>query len=271
MLQAHLDVLGPYQDIHAGAVSGAISNPLTELCRLLAQLHDSEGRVTLPGFYDSVVEPDAEERRRLHELPFDEKDWLRRSRGRRVAGEAGWSVPERLYVRPSAEVVALQAGDPVGASRGAIAAVASADLAFRTVPNQTVAGVAEQLRRWVAERISDQVDYRLTIAEESGQEPYVTPGNLPALAVLRDAMCEGFGQPVGQMRGAGGAPAELLHRMLGAPVVFFGTGLPEDNWHDSDESVHLDTLLRGAATLASFWTRLGDDSALSRSTAARRV
>jgi acetylornithine deacetylase/succinyl-diaminopimelate desuccinylase-like protein len=76
--------------------------------------------------------------------------------------------------------------------------------------------------------------------------------------VLRDAMREGFGMPVGQMRGAGGAPAELLSRVLGAPVIFFGTGLPEDNWHDSDESVHVDTLLRGAASIAHLWQRLAD-------------
>jgi acetylornithine deacetylase/succinyl-diaminopimelate desuccinylase-like protein len=167
-------------------------------------------------------------------------------------------VPERLYVRPSVEVISLQAGDPVGASRGAIAAVAAADIAFRTVPDQRVHEVADQLRRWVAERISDQVDYELTVSEETGQEPYVTPADLPALAVLRDAMRAGFGMPVGQMRGAGGAPAELLSRVLGVPVTFFGTGLPEDNWHDSDESVHLGTLLRGAATIAHLWQGLAE-------------
>ena len=71
-------------------------------------------------------------------------------------------------------------------------------------------------------------------------------------------MEEGFGTPVGRMRNAGGAPADLLATSLGAPVLFFGTGLPEDNWHDSDESVRVDMLTRGAATLALFWARLAD-------------
>jgi acetylornithine deacetylase/succinyl-diaminopimelate desuccinylase-like protein len=256
MLQAHLEVLGPYQDIHAGAVSGVAPNPLNELCRVLGLLHDDDGRVTLPGFYDEVEVPTEEERRRLAELPYDEASWVERAKTRSVVGEAGWSVPERLYVRPTVEVTALIAGDPTGASRGAIAAVAAADISVRTVPRQTVAGVAEQIRRWVAQTISPSVAYELTVSEETGQEPYVTPADLPSLAVLRDAMADGFGVSVGQMRNAGGAPAELLSRVLGAPVMFFGTGLPEDNWHDSDESVHVATLVSGAVTLGSLWSRL---------------
>ncbi|NHC44851.1 M20/M25/M40 family metallo-hydrolase [Motilibacter aurantiacus] len=256
MLGAQLQVLGPLRDIHAGAVSGPAPNPAVELSRLLAQLHDDDGRVTLPGFYDSVQEPSERERAALAALPFTEQGWVERTHTRSIGGEAGYSVPERLYLRPAVEVMSLIAGDPVGASRAAIPSVATADLSIRTVPGQTVAQAAEQLRRWVAERISDRVDYELTVSEADGQEPYTTPAGLPALAALREAMEEGFGMPVGQMRGAGSAPAELMSRVLDIPVLFFGTGLPEDNWHDSDESVHVATLLNGAASMAHYWPRL---------------
>jgi acetylornithine deacetylase/succinyl-diaminopimelate desuccinylase-like protein len=119
--------------------------------------------------------------------------------------------------------------------------------------------VADQLRRWVADRISDRVDYELTIPIETGQEPYRTPPGLPALGALRAAMADGWNckvEEVGTMGNAGGSPASLLHDVIGAPIVFFGTGLPEDHWHDSDESVLIDLLQAGAATLASLWPRL---------------
>jgi acetylornithine deacetylase/succinyl-diaminopimelate desuccinylase-like protein len=148
------------------------------------------------------------------------------------------------------------AGDPEGASRSAIPSVASADLAVHTVPDQTVAEVAEQLREWVADRIGDGFAYTVDVAEEGGQEPYATPPELPALAALAEAMEAGFGRSIHHIRNAGGAPAELLARVLSAPVVFFGTGLPEDQWHDSDESVHVATLVSGAVSLAEFWPRL---------------
>src|SRR5205085_2432597 len=130
-------------------------------------------------------------------------------------------------------------GDPVGPSRAAIPAVATASLSFRTVSGQTTSGVAEQIRRWVHETLPDTVEVVLQVAEQSAQLPYRTPPG-PALDALVAAMRRGFRvQEVGRMGNAGGGPAELLARTVDAPVLFFGTGLPEDDWHDSDESAHL--------------------------------
>lgn len=193
---------------------------------------------------------------RLAELPFSEEDWLARSETRSAAGEAGYTVLEQLWTRPAAEVIALLSGDPIGPSRAAVPAVASASLSIRTVPAQKAATVADQVRRWVAEQLDDSVEYEVTVSEQISQEPYETPGDLPALAALSAAMEDGFGTPPGRMGNAGGGPAELLARMLDAPVVFFGTGLPEDRWHDNDERVSVQMLVKGAATLAHFWQRL---------------
>ncbi|XVS62210.1 M20/M25/M40 family metallo-hydrolase [Actinosynnema sp. CA-299493] len=255
-LLAHLEVFGPLRDVHSGAVSGPAPNPAEELSRLLARLHDEKGRVTLPGFYDDVAEASERTRADLAALPFSDEDWLTRSETRSIGGEAGYTVLERLWTRPAVEVLTVIAGDPVGPPTGAIPAVAVADLSIRTVPDHTVADVAGQVRRWVAENIGDDVDYELTVSEEAGQEPYRTPEDHPALDALAEAVREGFGTPPGRMGNAGGGPAELLARALDAPVVFFGTGLPEDRWHDSDERVSVDVLLAGAATLAHLWPRL---------------
>jgi acetylornithine deacetylase/succinyl-diaminopimelate desuccinylase-like protein len=257
-MNAKIEVYGPLRDVHSGATSGPAPNPAIELGRLLGQLHDDKGRLTLPGFYDEVVQPTERRRAELAELPFTEEDWLARSETRSIGGEAGFTVLEQLWTRPSIEVISLIAGDPIGASRSTIPAVATADLSIRTVPDQKCAEVAEQLRRWVADTISDTVDYQLTVFEDSAQEPYQTPDELPALDVLSAAMEDGFGAPAGRMGNAGGGPAELLERVLGTPIVFFGTGLPEDRWHDSDERVSVDVLLKGAATVAYLWQRLGE-------------
>jgi acetylornithine deacetylase/succinyl-diaminopimelate desuccinylase-like protein len=255
-INAHLEVHGPLRDIHSGAVSGPAPNPVEELCRLLGELHDDKGRVTLPGFYDDVVDPSERTRADLAALPFTEDDWLTRSDTHSIGGEAGWTVLERLWTRPAAEVLTVVAGDPVGPPTATIPAVAAADLSIRTVPDQKSADVAEQLRRWVAQTIGDHVRYELTIPEEIAQEPYRTPEDHPALDALAAAMHDGFGARAGRMGNAGGGPAELLARNLDAPLVFFGTGLPEDRWHDSDERVSIDVLLAGAATLAHLWPRL---------------
>jgi acetylornithine deacetylase/succinyl-diaminopimelate desuccinylase-like protein len=255
-VNAQLEVYGPLRDVHNGAVSGPAPNPVIELSKVLAQLHDDKGRITLPGFYDEVAEPSERRRAELAALPFTHEDWLSRSETRSARGEAGYTVLEQLWTRPAAEVLSLLAGDPTGPSRGAIPAVAAASLGIRTVAGQRCADVADQLRRWVSAQIGDTVQYSLSISEETMQEPYETPEGHPALEALSAAMEDGFGKPAGRMGNAGTGPAELLARTLDAPVVFFGTGLPEDRWHDSDERVSVEMLLNGAATLASLWQRL---------------
>jgi acetylornithine deacetylase/succinyl-diaminopimelate desuccinylase-like protein len=257
MLGARLEVYGPFTDIHSGAVSGAAPNPAFELSNVLAQLHDQKGKITVPGFYDGVEEISARRRAELAALPFDPEDWLNRSHTRSIGGEEGYTVLERLWERPAVEVIALAAGDPVGVARAAVPSMASADLSIRTADGQKVSDVGDQLRRWVGETISDRYDYELSLDSETAQEFYRTP-DCPLLDALAISMAKGFGvREVGRMGNAGGGPADLISSALNVPVVFFGTGLMEDNWHDSDESVRIDLLKAGAATLAFLWEELG--------------
>ncbi|MDP9793347.1 acetylornithine deacetylase/succinyl-diaminopimelate desuccinylase-like protein [Catenuloplanes nepalensis] len=256
-LNAQIEVYGPLRDVHSGAVSGPAPNPLVTLARLIGRLHDDKGRVTLPGFYDTVIEPSERTRAEYAALPYSDEDWLARTETRSIGGEEGFTVLERLWARPAVEVLTAVAGDPDGPTRGAVPAVATASITMRTAPGQACAEVADQLRRWVRETIDEGVGYELTIAEELAQEPYRTPDDHPAVAMLEAAVRDGFGtQVVGRMGNAGGGPADLLTKATGAPVLFFGTGLPEDRWHDSDERASVDVLLAGAATLGSLWGRL---------------
>ncbi|MEV7661976.1 M20/M25/M40 family metallo-hydrolase [Paenarthrobacter sp. NPDC089316] len=257
MVPVHFEVYGPLVDIHSGAVSGPAPNPALEMSRMLAGLHDGKGRISFPSFYDSVESISPQRREELAALPFDPQEWLERSRTRSIMAEAGYSVLEQLWERPALEVIALVAGDPVGVKRATVPSMASVDISIRTVAGQTVAEVASQVRHWFETTKSDSYGYELSIDTETAQEPYRTPEN-PVLNALSKAMAKGFGvEKVGRMGNAGGGPAELLSRSLDLPVVFFGTGLIEDNWHDSDESVSVEMLHSGAATLAFLWEALG--------------
>lgn len=258
MLSASLEVFGPERDVHSGAVSGNAPNPVFELGRLLALLHDGDGRIAIPGFYDDVEPVSESVRQALAELPYSDEDWLKRSESGAITGEQGYTVLERLWLRPAVEVTSIIAGDPLGVSRAAVPAVASADLSFRTVPGQRVAKVAEQLQHWVDTTIGDAFGHTLVPDVKTAQEAYRTPEH-PGIAALERAMAVGFRtEKVGRMGNAGGGPAELLSRSVQAPVLFFGTGLVEDHWHDSDESASVEVLLNGAVTLACLWAELAE-------------
>lgn len=263
MMQATVEITGPAVDVHAGSVAGAAPNPVEELGRLVAQLHTPDGAVAIPGFYDDVAEPDADERGALIALGADEPDWIERTSVRTVAGERGYALGELLYDRPAAYVLMLAAGDEDPPTTGTIPASATARIQLSLVPNQDPETVGRQLRDWVISTVSEPFEHTVTVDEQISQPPYLTPADHPALSALTLAMSQAWRRPVGRMRNAGSAPTALLAHAIGAPVLFFGTGLPEDHWHGPDESVDLDVLLRGALALALFWRRLAQQPSAS--------
>lgn len=255
-LTATLTVQGPDRDVHSGAASGVTVNPALVLSRVLAQLHDEDGGIAIPGFHDGVAPLSDERAAELDALPFDPEDWTRRTETRVIVGEEGFTPKERLWVRPAIEVISLLAGDPEGIERSVIPREAMASLSIRTVADQRNHDVADALRAFIADVMPAEAPYRLEVDEDIAQEPYVSPPG-PYRDALERALARGYGRAVrGRMGNAGGGPAELLSRELGAPVVFLGTGLPEDHWHASDESIDLRMLVRGAATLAHLWREL---------------
>jgi len=255
-VRARLTVRGPHRDVHRGVIAGAAVDPCFELCRLLGQLREQDGTVAVSGFYDDVDPPSEHERAAITALPYTDRDWLARTQSGAIWGEPGYSVLERVWTRPSIEILSLTGGDPTGPARGSIPSMVVAELSVELVPGQSVEKVSDQLRCWVAERISPLVDYDLAIAPQS-ITGYRTPEGHPAVDVLAECMTQAFGQAAGLMRNGGTGPAAMLAEKV-APVVFFGTGLPEDRWHDSDERADLDTLCRGAETLALLWPALAE-------------
>ncbi|GAA2898736.1 M20/M25/M40 family metallo-hydrolase [Microbacterium esteraromaticum] len=257
-VNATLTVRGPDRDVHSGVVAGTTVNPAITLAHALAALHDEQGRVRVPGFYDGVAELTDERRSEFAALPFDEHDWVVRTETRVVNGEEGFTVLERLWARPTVEVMSLIAGDPLGLPRSVIPRDATANLSIRTVADQRIPAVAEQLRGFFASVLPAEAEYSLVIDEAVGQEPYESPSG-PLLGALERALERGYDLPVrGRMGNAGGGPADLLTRTFDAPILFLGTGLPEDHWHSSDESIDLRMLHSGAASIAHLWRELAE-------------
>lgn len=256
LVVCQVDLRGPGSDLHSGSFGGAVPNPATDLCRLLAGLHDADGRVTLPGFYDRVRPLGDRERALLARLPFDEAAWLRTAESRAARGEAGHPTLERVWARPTAEVNGIWAGYTGPGHKTIVPATAHAKLSFRLVADQDPRDVEPALRRWLADRVPPGIDWHLDLLEGEGVRPCATPLDAPALQAVLAAMTRAFGREVLITREGGSGPEADLADILGAPVVFLGVGLPDDRIHAPNEKADLDLLLKGAEAAAYLWDEL---------------
>jgi acetylornithine deacetylase/succinyl-diaminopimelate desuccinylase-like protein len=256
VIDAQIDVYGPERDLHSGSFGGAVPNPLHALADLLAGLHDADGRVMLPGFYDRVVELTPAERELFARLPFDEKAWLATAGNSGAAsGEAGFSTIERIWARPTAEINGVWGGHTGPGGKTIVPREAHAKLSFRLVAHQEPADVAGQLREFVAQRLPAGIDVTVTV-EGPGVRPSFSPVDSPAVAAGRRAMQRAFGQEVLFTREGGSGPEADLAEILDAPLVFVAVGLDEDRIHAPNERVDMKLLLKGAETAAYLWDEL---------------
>ena len=256
VIDAQIDVYGPERDLHSGSFGGAVPNPLHALSDLLAGLHDADGRVTLPGFYDKVRALTDAERELFARLPFDEKAWLATAGNSGAAyGEAGYSTIERLWARPTAEINGMWGGHTGPGGKTIVPREAHAKLSFRLVADQDPADVAGMLRDYVAQRGPAGLEVVVTV-DGPGVRPSFSPIDSPAVAAGRRAMERAFGREVLFTREGGSGPEADLADILGAPLVFIAVGLDEDQIHAPNERVDAGLLLKGAESAAYLWDEL---------------
>ena len=256
---AHLEVevTGPSLDLHSGFFGGAVANPVVELARMLASLHDpTTHRVTVPGFYDRVREPSSEERAQLAALPFDEAALLRDAGGApATVGEEGWSVLERMWMRPTLEVNGIWGGYQGPGSKTIIPARAGAKISCRLVPDQDPAEITELVAQ--ALRRAAPPTVRVKVTTEAGGHPVLTPIDHPAVQAARRAMRHGFGADPAIIRTGGTIPpVATFQTVLGMPSVLVGVGLPDDQIHAPNEHFDLDQYAAGVRTIARLWDEL---------------
>src|ERR1700729_3547691 len=237
-------------------LGGGVPNPLQVLADLLAGLHDGEGRVTLPGFYDSVVPLSAAERELIARLPFAEKEWLAEAgHSGAAAGEAGFSTLERIWARPTAEINGVWGGHTGPGGKTIVPAAAHAKLSFRLVASQEPAQVIAGLRRYVSERIPPGIEAIVT-SEGDGVRPSFSPPDSAAVGAGQRAMQRAFGKEVLFTREGGSGPEADLAEVLQAPLVFVAVGLDSDRIHAPNEKVEMALLLTGAQAAAYLWDEL---------------
>jgi acetylornithine deacetylase/succinyl-diaminopimelate desuccinylase-like protein len=261
LVDAQIDVRGADTDVHSGSFGGGVPNPLHALAGLLAGLHDDEGRVTLPGFYDSVLPLTDAERALFARLPFEEKAWLADAGGSRAAaGEAGYTTLERVWARPTAEVNGMWGGHTGPGAKTIVPSQAHAKVSFRLVANQEPADIAVALREYVAARTPPGIEATVTFGGP-GVRPAFSPLHSPGVQAAKRAMERAFGREVLFTREGGSGPEADLADILDAPLVFLAVGLDDDRIHAPNEKVEMTLLLRGAEAVAYLWEDLAADPA----------
>ncbi|WP_433572349.1 dipeptidase [Streptomyces sp. CA-251247] len=247
-----IELYGPDQDIHSGSFGGAVPNPATVAARLVAALHDTDERVTLPGFYDDITPLTDAERELFAELPFDETAWLNTAKSHGTLGEAGYSTLERIWARPTAELNGIGGGYQGPGGKTIIPASAQLKLTFRLVAGQDPDKIEVAVSQWLASQVPAGIRYDLTFGAST--RPCLTPLDHPALQSVVRAMSRAFdGQKILFTREGGSGPAADLQDVLAAPVLFLGISVPSDGWHAPDEKVEIDLLLKGVETTAHLW------------------
>jgi acetylornithine deacetylase/succinyl-diaminopimelate desuccinylase-like protein len=256
VVAAEISLRGADRDLHSGSFGGGVPNPLHVLADLLSGLHDKDGRVTVPGFYDDVLPLSDFERGMIARLPFDEKDWLTEAgNSGATAGEAGFGTLERIWSRPTAEVNGMWGGHTGPGGKTIIPAQAHAKLSFRLVANQDPAAVIAGLRQYVRDHTPPGIESTV-LATEQGVRPCFSPVDSPAVRAGVRSMERAFGQEILFTMVGGSGPEADLAEILQAPLVFIGVGLDADRIHAPNERVDMALLLKAAEVAAYLWDEM---------------
>ena len=255
LAETEVTLTGPVRDLHSGSFGGGVPNPLHAMTSLLAGLHDADGRINVPGFYDRVLPLSDEERDLLARLPFDEKQWLEEAGASGAAyGEEGYSTLERIWARPTAEINGMWGGHTGPGQKTIIPRSAHAKVTFRLVADQDPAEVGAAFERYVRAHTPPGIQATVTVG--AGVRPCRSAIDSPAVLAGRRAMERAFGQQVLFTKEGGSGPEADLADILGAPLVFVAVGLDSDQIHAPNEKVDMTLLLRGAEAAAYLWEEL---------------
>jgi succinyl-diaminopimelate desuccinylase len=250
-----LHLTGPATDLHSGSFGGAVTNPANTLCRMLASLADSNGRILVDGFYDEVETPTVELRDQLRRLEPDETEFCREIGAPGLSGEEGYSPLERRWIRPSYDVHGLVAGYQGEGAKTVLPCRASAKFSFRLVPRQDPARITENLRQHLARQVPAGIEWQLI--DHHGSPAMVVPLDSPYLKAAVRAIESAFGRAPEPIREGGSIPVlSDLSRRLGADALLIGWGQGTDNAHGPNERFSLADFHRGSRASARLWKEL---------------
>lgn len=250
-----LRLFGPSRDLHSGTFGGGVMNPANALVRMLATLHDADGRVQVPGFYDDVVPLSTDERKQFAALPFDEAQFKQSIGLSDVAGEQGFTTLERRWARPTCDINGLTSGYQGEGAKTVLPATASAKFSFRLVPKQDPAKIRAALEAHLRKICPSGI--RLELTAFHGAPGVVVPLDSPYVAAAQRAIESGFGAKPVFMREGGSIPVvSTFHDLLGLDTLLLGWGLDDDNTHSPNEKFCLADFHRGIKASAYLWNEI---------------
>ena len=237
-------VRGPSQDLHSGMFGGAVHNPNQALCALLARLHDSAGRVAVPGFYDEVQPLTDNERTALAQVPYGEAELLQETGAPSAWGEEGYTVTERIGARPTLEINGMWGGFIGDGFKTVIPEEAHAKVSCRLVPDQQSSAIGPMIKRFLQQIAQSTVEVSVRTLQHAPAT--VVPLDVPEMQAAARAYGRVFGaEPVFSREGGSIPIATVVQESLGIPILFMGFGLPDDNLHAPNEKLHLPNFYRG--------------------------
>jgi acetylornithine deacetylase/succinyl-diaminopimelate desuccinylase-like protein len=252
-----VEVTGPNRDLHSGVYGGAVGNPITILAKMIASMHDENNHITIPGFYDKVIDLTPEEKNALNAAPYDEAEYKKDLDIAEVWGEKGYSTLERTGTRPTLELNGIWGGYTGEGAKTVLPSKAHAKISMRLVPNQSSQEVTEIFTKHFEKIAPPYVKVKVT--PHHGGEPVVTPTDSIAYKAAQKAIAESFGKEPIPTRGGGSIPiVALFEAELGIKTVLMGFGLDSDALHSPNEKYDIYNYYKGIETIPLFHKYLAE-------------
>lgn len=247
-----VEVTGPNRDLHSGVYGGAVANPATILAKMIASLHDENNHITIPGFYDQVIDLTPDERKALNSAPYDEQEYKEDLGVDELWGEKGYTTFERTGTRPTLEVNGIWGGYIGEGAKTVLPSKAHAKISMRLVPNQSSDEITAMFTNHF-EKIAPK-SVRVKVTPHHGGEPVVTPTDSVAYRAAQKAIAEAFGKEPIPTRGGGSIPiVALFEAELGIKTVLMGFGLDSDALHSPNEKYDVFNYYKGIETIPLFY------------------
>ncbi len=247
-----VEVTGPNRDLHSGLYGGAVANPINVLTRMISEMIDENGHITIPGFYDDVLEVPENERALLAKAPFNLENYKKALDLGDVEGEAGFSTPERTGIRPSFDVCGIWGGYQGEGAKTVIPSKAYAKISSRLVPNQNWEKIANLFKEHFEAIAPNSVKVEVDILH--GGQAYLCPIDLPAYQAAEKAYEEVYNTRPVPVRSGGSIPIiSTFEEVLGIKSVLMGFGLESDAIHSPNENYPLEQFFKGIRTIPRFY------------------
>lgn len=257
ILACEVSVQGPSQDLHSGVFGGAVTNPGNGLAKMIAALHDDEGRVQIPGFYEGVIELQPEERAQFAALPFDEVEFMNNLGVQAVSGEAGFTTLERRWARPTCDVNGMISGYTGEGPKTIVPAEARVKISCRLVPGQDPVALTKALEQYLRAHLPTGLT--MEFVDFHGCNALVFDFNSPYMSAAKSAIEQSFGAAPVMIREGGSIPVvETFQAVVGVETLLLGWGQNTDNLHSPNERFALESFRQGTLASALLWHELAN-------------